>query len=491
MSDEYVIRIVPESVDSSGKGKSGGGMAGLGGTLGKLGSILAVAGVALSILKPIMPMIKGLGKMIGEFLRPIADVVMMLLAPILSLMRPLLIMFKGLMAPFKQAAMVGIAAGQKLIAQGMALGAGTEEGKGLIGEGIEGSFQSASLMMSGFVEVLMKPFTNIDFMGIGDSIQGGLDKWQSSAITGVLRTVMLSETVDDLSDKFGNLREGAGGALNLIEGQVAALKGVVDVFTIENFQTDLETAKTISETALAIFNEDLATLQTTADELGTPLGTLVGWLLVGVDPAKSLGDNFKNLVGQMSDLNKVLAGAAATTGIKEQTKFGWGELGRATAGGAAVGAAIGTVVPVIGTAIGAVAGGLIGGITDTISQLSRNNDNEQQWTAWASDLLATTTKGMFDSNTAVEKGFGEMKTTTDIYMGKSLIPDALQKGFNEMYLSTDNFQLALGNMGKKIDTTADGINSAVDRIKGLEADARRSASKARANADSSSLGAVI
>ena len=58
MADEYVIRIVPESVSDSSKGGSSGGSSGLGGLGGKLGAILAIAGVALSIVRPMLPMIK-------------------------------------------------------------------------------------------------------------------------------------------------------------------------------------------------------------------------------------------------------------------------------------------------------------------------------------------------------------------------------------------------------------------------------------------------
>lgn len=320
MADEYVIRIVPESVSDSSKGGSSGGSSGLGGLGGKLGAILAVAGVALSILKPMMPMIKGLGKMIGEFLRPIAEVIMMLLAPILSLMRPILITFKALMAPFKQAAMTGIAAAQKLIGQGMQLGMDTPEGSGLIEEGFAGSLNAASLMMSGFVETLFTPLAELWHMG--DAFAGAMDNWQDSALEGVHRVIILSDSVDNLSEGLGGLRDGAGAALSIIDEQVALLRAEVGLFTIENFQTDMGIAQEIITATGLLAVGDFEGAKIAAENLNTPFSEFTGYMndLYTILPDSAEG--MRSYAESMSDIAKSQAIQGAMKGHNAD-KPGW------------------------------------------------------------------------------------------------------------------------------------------------------------------------
>jgi len=444
MADEYVIRIVPESVSDSSKGGSGGGTSGgIGSSLGKIGALLAIAGVALSVLKPMLPMIRGLGKMLGEFLRPIADVIMMLLAPILALMRPILITFKALMAPFKQAAMVGIAAAQKLIGQGMAIGSDTEEGKGLIAEGFSGSLSAASLMFSGFIEVLFTPLA--EMIGMGDQFAGAMDNWQDSALEGVHRVIILSETVDELSEGLGGLKEGAKAALSIIDEQVALLRQEVGQFTIKNFQRDMGIAQDIINTTslIAVGKFDEAKLA-----------------------AKNLNTPFAEFAGYMNDLYTILPDAA-----EEMSKYaqGMSDIAKSQA----------------------IMGAMAGHMADEPSWWDKFKGGWKSLVSEQDSLLEAINP--FDMLT--DFGDGWKKTYTDWEKEGEVTQVAITKLLNasntEFETSIDKSTTSFKGFGVTVEGIAKDAGDAAEAARRSASSAASSASKAKANAESSSIGALI
>ena len=324
-----------------------------------------------SIMKPILPIIKGIGKMLGAFLQPVGDMLMMILMPILTLLKPILVTFKALMAPFKKAAMAGIAASNKLIATGMKLGAGTEEGGALITEGMKGSLSSASLMFSGFIQTLFGPLA--EMFGLGERFESAMSTWQSSALTGIYRAVLLSDTVSDLSVKFGDLRTGASEALGIIDGQMALLKSTVDKFTIKNFENDFNTVQLILDATSGIATMDFNKMNTAAKMLEIPLGTVIGYLVAGVSPLSKLGTNLGDIIVKFDDLNKKLEEKGFLESAKDIAKtkktdwkaiLGAGKIGMA--GGAGFGAGYGLMA---GGPAGAVTGGLLGGAVGGVSTM--------------------------------------------------------------------------------------------------------------------------
>lgn len=458
MADEFVIRLIPEGMGSgSSGGNKGGGGLNLGG-LGKLGAIIGLICLAMEPLKPMLTALKQLGKMVAEFLRPIAEVVTILLQPVLAMLRPILIAFKALMAPFKQAAMAGIAASNQLIAQGMALGADTEEGSGLIGEGLSGAMQSASLLFSGFIETIFAPLANL--LGLGDQWSNAMDKWQDSALEGVHRVIILSDTVGELTNEFGDLREGVAGALAVIDEQIAILREEVGTFTIENFQRDLETAQTIVDATAALAVGDFETARTAVENLNTPFEQFAGYMNDLYDILPGANDAMREYAQNMTNAAKAqfLMGVEASNLADEPSwwekfKGGWKELTSAQ-----------------------------DSFWEAINPVDMIKDFSSGWTgvekAWKIDSENT----MNEMKALIGAGFGDMKTTTDDYMGHSYIPESYNKGLTKMHDSTETFTNSLGNFTDRTKKYADRIDSYLDSAKSSAEAAAKYAKKAKASA---------
>lgn len=471
MADEFVIRIVPEGMDSISAGAKGGegGLASIPG-MGKIGMLVGMAGIALSIIKPIIPMIKGIGKILGEFLRPIADVIMMLLAPILSLLRPILITFKALMAPFKQAAMTAIAASQKLIGQGMGLGMETEEGKGLIEEGFKGSLQAASLMFSGFIETMFTPLAEL--FGLGDKFAGAMDAWQGKALIGVHRVIMLSDTIDAFGEQLGNTREATKEALDVIDNQVALLIDTVGEFTIENFQADMDTVQSIIDATAALLKGDMGELLTASTELNIPMAEIIGALKAGIDPASQFTAGINTIVDAFNDATKAQIAYHEALRIGEEIESNkpgfWSKLWG------------GMTEP-------------IEGVGDLFSSFVRG------WTKVGDDWKIESQKMIDEHNVywktklpeSQHSGLEEMRVMMEKYMGKSIIPDLMSDGFVHMEESTKNFTNNMKTYATTMDDLADTVADSARRATSAARSAERASSRARANADSSALGALI
>lgn len=441
MADEYVIRVIPESVSGGTRGKGGGMLGGLG--LGKLGALLAIGGIVLSVIKPMLPMIKGLGKMIGEFLRPIAEVIMMLLAPILALMRPILITFKALMAPFKQAAMTGIAAAQKLIGQGMQLGMETPEGAALIGEGFKGSLSAASLMFSGFIETLFTPLA--EMFSLGDQFAGAMDKWQDSALEGVHRVLILSGSVDELSEGLGGLREGTVAALSVIDEQIAILRKEVNMFTIENFQRDMGIAQDIIETTALLAVGDFEGAKIAAENLNTPFAAFTGYMNDLYDILPDAAEGMRKYSESMSDIAKSQAIMGAMAGHMADEPSWWDKF----------------------------KGGWKSLVSEQDSLLEAINPF---------DVLSDFGKGWKKTYTNWEKEGEETQAA---------ITKLLNAGNTSFETSIDKSTKKFKNFGNTVEGIAgDAADAARDARRSADS-AAKAAKKARANADSSALGAVV
>jgi len=487
MADEYVIRIVPDSVSDNSKGGSGGASSGLGGLGGKLGSILALVGIGFAILRPIMPMIKGLGKMIGEFLRPIAEVIMMLLAPILALMRPLLITFKALMAPFKQAAMVGIAAGQKLIAQGMAVGG--EVGGELVSAGFQGSMQSASLMLSGFMDVLFTPLKSIEAFGIGDAITNAMATWESAAIAGVYKVSEKSALIDDIWSNIGDV------PLTTIQEQFAIINTYVDEmaesvggFTIEEFSGNLEQIQSGLDSVFAPFVEFI-----------TEGGDLSTYVAQATTIMEDLSDTFPATANMISvgimGIMKEWQEAIDNMSIKEQASL-------MLSGSEALREQLEGIEK---TTFGDKVKDVLGGIAHNMGEIvtlgflpGTMRSFEEDKSKWINDVAAarkTVTDdylAMFPTvGEAQKNGLKEMLTSMNLYMGDSLIPDAYEKGLTELYNSTLKAENSFQRFGRTVESIANDAADAARAARRSASSAASSASKARANASSSSLGALV
>lgn len=113
--------------------------------------------------------------LIADMFRPVADMLTVLMMPILVIVRPILNAVNALMMPFRSIAMQGMAAANQLLGKGMQelLKGNTATGTELIGSGLSGTLSSVSLLMSGIVQVIMKPFESLP-LGIGSAIKSVL-----------------------------------------------------------------------------------------------------------------------------------------------------------------------------------------------------------------------------------------------------------------------------------------------------------------------------
>ncbi len=281
------VEVETKSSGTTSKGGSGGGMLSemLGNVTGMftkiIGPIAIIAAMA-NVLKPALKTGFQIVKLLTEFLRPIGEVIMVLLQPILSMIRPMLIVFKSLMAPFRQIAFKGLAAANALIGRGTGLmmspgatDADKEAGASLITEGWKASLSSASLIFSGFIEILIGPMA--DLLNLGDSFDKVMVDWQDSALKGIARGTILSEIIG----KLGDTAEDAQVGIRMVDGIMTELKNTFATFTLENFNKVMEEGKGWIDgemAAIKYFEEQTTTalnnLKTTAEVVGIPMHDL-------------------------------------------------------------------------------------------------------------------------------------------------------------------------------------------------------------------------
>lgn len=436
-----------------------GGVKGILGTLGKIAGGIGILVSLAGVFEKPMSMIGQVVKSIGEFLRPISDIFVMLIQPIMSMLRPLLMVLNALMRPFKEAAMKGIAASNMLIAQGTQMLVSGEEGGGsLIAEGMKGAFSSASLMLSGFVEVLFTPLMGIDFMGIGKAIQGAFDTWQSSAIGGVYRVILFNEQFSSLVDNFESAKDAIAIVDAVVTKTIGEMKKEVELFTIEEFEANLtkmslvadeKSADALSalEQNLMLFGQETKTdaseIWVSASFMGTALDNLVGRIEENAEKINRINVFSSDMFTSSDAIKAGIAYSASSFDTSEPP-----------AGG----------VKVLGP-------GLV----------------EEQKTLWdAIQLLMENNVGLL--KTHVEKGLVSMNLISKEYMGNSIIPETFEQGFIHMNdITTEHmspggktvnvFKSAMGEMTSSVQNFGGAIKNSSQIVKSAVSDMENWAKK--------------
>jgi hypothetical protein len=207
----------------------------------KIIGVISLVEMFIGVLKPVASSVSGIMKMLGEFLRPISDVIYFLLQPILVMLRPILFVFKTLMAPFKEIAMRGLMAANLLISRGMKVGGAT--GGEMVAEGYSTALSSASLMLSGFIEVAFSPV--VDFFNslggiFGDSSEKWdnlMMSWQNSALQGIARGEMFSTAVISLWDTFlVDSEVGWTATKNIVDKTFRDMQLIMNNLSISNYK---------------------------------------------------------------------------------------------------------------------------------------------------------------------------------------------------------------------------------------------------------------
>lgn len=225
--DDFLIRIIPEGLGSSGAGKGAGTAAASSGNTKKntpdvmnkkvggiFGGVLKGLGIAsgIGIIVGIVSSMKGLLTIIGAFfkviaalLRPIERVVMTLLMPILFILKPFIILVNQVMAPFIKLSMDMMRAGQQALKGGdNAKAGGLFAGAGAV------ALQGLSAVMVAVTAELMKMAVSNIFTALKAIVGFAINTAE------VLMTPILSffgMSADRITEVFDGLRTGANTAL--------------------------------------------------------------------------------------------------------------------------------------------------------------------------------------------------------------------------------------------------------------------------------------
>lgn len=472
LSKAFNVAIPKEAELEEAPEQKGSAIKGIGVLLGKgmksMGSLLKTAGKGIAIvvglaaaLGPGLKMIGMLSKTVGEFLRPISDIMVVLLSPVLSLLRPILKVFKTLMAPFKQAAMQGMAAANMLMSQGGQLIAGGDKagGSALIAEGMQASLSSASLLFSGFTQVIMSPLA--DLLGMGDKFDGMMADWQSAALDGVHRGIILSGTVRELNAEWGDLGLAGEGALAMIDSQMSILRSQAGKFTVDNFKEQMKLGQDTVDAAGAIVAGDLDGIKASADELNVPFEKLMGYMKTGTEDLPLLNSAFDTLIQNFTDAEKAATKYANNQRVGEVGKENEpGLLAKYMSGGKNIAANIAEnpFSVLLGPA------GMIKPFIDGWK-------NAKPAAIEAQKGLVEDTKAYWLSvDTLNDAGMSNALKNTESYYGeKGTIPMAQENGFQTMSKSTKNYVSSMKDYSSSMESL---VSKSIKNAKRLASEAK-------------------
>lgn len=460
-----------------------------------LGSIIAIVGLVKIFEQPL----KLIGKLFDLFImlfRPIGDAFTFLIVPVFQLLKPIVMVLNTLMLPFRKAAMQGMAAGNRLIAEGtQAMLSGEEGGGDLIAEGMKGAFHAASLMLSGFVGALWKPLEGLEIMGIkvGEMISTGIEKWQSEAIEGTIRVIAFADTFSELKKVFPTIQEAVEETDKIVTNAINVIKSTIGSFTIDDFDKALKGVQTaINVDTAAVLGKE-GDMMSALDEFKGALGDL------GADDGV-----ITKAIGKLETFSKQMA-----------------EIAGISFDGAALGALEGTIdsikdaKPSVLKRFSEAAKTFFGTNITTdeyrqggknLFQLTKESFFKpmEEWTEQSSARITELNKKFYhDLSEEGKSGWNTMLKDAIAYMGSSYIPDAFLSGLNHMlayttaYMGTViplQFNTGMINLQnittegfKKIGDSGTAFGNTMDRIATQIANAAsRAESSARAAASAAS-----
>ena len=430
--------------------------------------------MAFHVLEQPIKMIGDITKMISMLLRPITDTMIMLIMPVFHMLRPIIQMVNTMMMPFREAAFTGLAAANALIAEGtqMSLGGDTELGGQLIGEGMKGAMHSASLMFSGFIEMIGQPIA--ETIGLGEQFSNAMASWQDSALGGIHRVIILNDTFQSLKIGLGDSAEAAENALAMIDEQMAILRASVGTFSIKNFKDDMELAKTIADGFASAALEGVDAFEELAEKLGTDVATLAGRLLTVQSLSMTVTQNMQTSLQAMDEMQRMQAAQAALARVQE--KIDDGPEGRLSAFFSGMFDNLReqhflerllpsvSLVEQIKAGIGSVRDVKTNFAEETMQEL---NHIEGQLTEMFQGELPA----------GIRSGLEHMKEDMDEYMTRSLIPDGFRSGLEHMYTATQQGMTSISsthnNALNSMSSATNSFGSQVNRVAGIVQDAVR------------------
>lgn len=481
-------------------GSSGGGGGGIGdvmsgmfeslGDIGKkFGSLLKMAGkiagavfavVSLaSAFSAVFDMLSKLTKMVGQFLRPIADTFMVLIQPVFSLLRPILKTLQTLMQPFRKAAMKGMAAANQLISKGMKMQMEGKEGGGaLISEGFKGALQSASLMFSGFIDLIMGPLEDLPVLG--DRIKTAMNNWKESAQKGVVRVQTFRDTFQKLKGDFGDAQEASKTASNIIGTQMDEIEDRVDNFTIKNFESNMETAKDVVKDSTKIIKGKFDDVKGKSKDAKSEIGKLAGELQAVTDNGSKANEKVDKFVQNMKDAGNIdvfnFARQAGVKQVKEEAKDKPGSIAKFSGG-------VSEMVEALWNRTKDAFQGKVGRNQRTLSEAFQEGQREVMKN-WAEDVkeAAKNIKTEYKKQMPIieklnRKGLIDIKNTTSKYMGgektTGKIPKNFNKGMSTVSDKTQDFQSKMSTAASKMDDAMSTLDDAISKANDIQDEAER------------------
>lgn len=364
--------------------------------------------------------------LIADMFRPVADMLTVLMMPILVIVRPILNAVNALMMPFRSIAMQGMAAANQLLGKGMQelLKGNTATGTELIGSGLSGTLSSVSLLMSGIVQVIMKPFESLP-LGIGSAIKSMLDGWESLALGGIMKVKEKADIISQIN--LDNIDAPTIMHLfEIVENNVDTLREKVGLFTVTNFTENMDIVKKdLKDTAEVFVN---AVNSGNGKDMKTAVDTIDTQIIGLGDDSTTASTNLKTLRDDIINL----ANIKMEKGKGSAADMLWMIDDAANAKA--------TPVKQFGEDYGT---GMTGWRKDIYSFV------------WGSEANANKMKDLFagisgsitnfgnnikegDIQNALKKGLSDMKIVMDDYFGHSLIPDSMSKGLHDMLLMTNS-----------------------------------------------------
>lgn len=448
------------------------GLKGVGSLLGTVGKIAAGVLGAIGIFKALQPTFQLIGQitsLMAELLRPINDAFMMLIMPVFQMLRPIVSVLNTLMMPFRRMAMEGSAAAGSLIGEGTRMQLEGEEGGGeLIKEGMKGALQSASLMFSGFIDVIFTPLA--DAMGLGDRFAGAMDKWQSSAMKGVTRVIVLEDTFRQFAKSTGDNSEAVSEAMAIIDEQVAMIERGAGGFSMENINNVLDGIQGMSTFVEGHVTGDIDKIKKGAEQLNTPVELLQGHLF----GAAVTGGMFANKVTDITDAMKKMSDFDA--GMFQQGHYEQIQ-GSAEDKPSKIGSFFRGYMDEIKSfslpehALNIGTAGVYGGVKAGKAGYDNIGDERADW---AKNITADieSFKSKYDELPPhMSTGLQHILDDAKVYMGESLIPDAFNSGLNHMLTDTNKMFGEEGNIVskysrglKRMTTTTDSFATAIGKV---------------------------
>lgn len=284
MADEFVIKIIPDGIDTS-SGGSGGSTGGINtGGVGKMGkafqgaikalgiaSLVGLVAKMVSSFSALLNVVGSIGKLISLIFKPIADALMILLMPLLYLMKPIVLALNELMRPFIKLSLDVMKQGAKMLQAGE-----TQAGLEAFGGAAAIVISGLSTIIVALTSQLLKLFFTIATNSIG-SLFGFSEETINNAVSNI--NTFIDDQAIIVSARLGGYAAAIGETFgvsidqfrtdhrNAIENLFHGSEGIMDKYGIVFEDTRALLSKEIRDTMVDDPNSFMNTIDAVNKQL--------------------------------------------------------------------------------------------------------------------------------------------------------------------------------------------------------------------------------